>query len=424
MFIGDDMEIRETVKYINKKEQHKVLLIMPILLIFSSLFYATPIQLLEGLVKGVAWNQRLVSDSFVVMGIGPTLLNAGLLGLFSVFLLIKVNLKPNGLIIAAYYLMVGFGFIGKNMINVLPIFIGGYLYSHYKSMPFKGAIVVSMLGTTISPLLSSLVYVFDSIWIGIVVATLVGISFGFFLPVISSHVVIAHNGYSLYNMGFAAGLTSMIFYSVLKSNQIIFEGNMLLYEGLPIGVFIVFLIGFLMYIIIGWFENKNSFKGFGKVHDQPGKLVSDFTRIVGFPISLINMGVLGILTLIITFFSQNLNGAIICGIFSVVGFAAFGKHLKNVIPIMLGVLIASVILPNKVHISLLVMTMFLATSLAPIAGEFGIIAGVIAGILHMFFVWNISVLHGGINLYNNGLSAGILAMVLVPMIQFIKGEFE
>lgn len=418
------MEIRDNIKYINKKEQYKVMMIMPLLLIITSLFYASPIQLLQGLLKGIIWNQRLVSDSFAVIGIGPTLLNAGILGFFSVFLFMKADLKPNGLIIASYYLMMGFGFIGKNIVNIIPILIGGYFYSRYKKMPFKGAIVVSLLGTTISPLLSSIVYIFDNVWIGIVVAMIVGIGFGFFLPNISSHVVIAHNGYSLYNMGFAAGLTAMIFYGVLKSNGIIFEGNMLLYEGAPMGVIICLLLGFLTYIIIGWIENKKSFVGFNKLYDYPGKLVSDFTRIVGFPISLINMGLLGVFTVILSIFAQNLNGAIICGIFSIVGFAAFGKHFKNISPVMLGVLIASMILPNKVHVSLIVMTMFLATSLAPISGEFGFVYGIVTGILHMFFVWNISSLHGGINLYNNGLSAGILAMIIVPIIQFIKGEFE
>lgn len=199
---------------------------------------------------------------------------------------------------------------------------------------------------------------------------------------------------------------------------------MLVYEAIPIPVFILLAIGFSSFILIGYFENKRSLSGLSRIYSQSGKLVSDYTRIAGFPISLINMGVLGLFSLVVCILMQQLNGAILCGLFSVVGFGAFGKHLRNTIPIMIGVYLASLVLPNNIHPSLIVMTMFLATSLAPVAGEYGIIWGILTGILHMFFVWNLSSLHGGVNLYNNGLSAGLLAMVIVPIIQLLKGELE
>lgn len=424
MLLGDLMEQKQTVKYVNKKEQFRILYIMPTLLIIGAFFYANPLQLWNGLVNGFIWNNRLVSDSFVVMGIGSSLLNAGLLGVISTLLIMKLDLKPNGIILVGYFLMMGFGFIGKNLINIIPIFIGGYLYSLFKGVPFKASVVMSMLATAISPLISSLAFIHPNPFIGVAIATVIGIMFGFILPAVSTHVILSHHGYSLYNMGFAAGLTAMVFYGILKSNHIVFEGNMLVYEAIPIPVFILLAIGFSSFILIGYFENKRSLSGLSRIYSQSGKLVSDYTRIAGFPISLINMGVLGLFSLVVCILMQQLNGAILCGLFSVVGFGAFGKHLRNTIPIMIGVYLASLVLPNNIHPSLIVMTMFLATSLAPVAGEYGIIWGILTGILHMFFVWNLSSLHGGVNLYNNGLSAGLLAMVIVPIIQLLKGELE
>lgn len=47
------------------------------------------------------------------------------------------------------------------------------------------------------------------------------------------------------------------------------------------------------------------------------------------------------------------------------------------------------------------------TGLAPIAGQFGVFWGMVAGFLHMTIVQNTSILHGGMNLYNNGFAARI-----------------
>ena len=58
-------------------------------------------------------------------------------------------------------------------------------------------------------------------------------------------------------------------------------------------------------------------------------------------------------------------------------------------------------------------------TLAPIAGRFGIIAGIFAGFVHVSMAFNVGYLHGGINLYNNGFSGGFVAAMLVPICLFI-----
>ena len=63
-----------------------------------------------------------------------------------------------------------------------------------------------------------------------------------------------------------------------------------------------------------------------------------------------------------------------------------------------------------------------AVGLAPVAGQFGIRAGIIAGMLHAAVTVCSSSLYGGLNLYNNGFSTGLVAIVLVPALEsFIKG---
>ena len=66
----------------------------------------------------------------------------------------------------------------------------------------------------------------------------------------------------------------------------------------------------------------------------------------------------------------------------------------------------------------------LCTGLAPIAGRFGWIWGVVAGFIHMCVVQHTSGLQGGMNLYNNGFTAGLVCVLLVPIIEALAPEPE
>ena len=63
-----------------------------------------------------------------------------------------------------------------------------------------------------------------------------------------------------------------------------------------------------------------------------------------------------------------------------------------------------------------------STCLAPIAGQFGSLIGILVGIVHINIVSNIGYIHGGLNLYNNGLAGGFVAMILIPLITTFKKE--
>jgi len=59
------------------------------------------------------------------------------------------------------------------------------------------------------------------------------------------------------------------------------------------------------------------------------------------------------------------------------------------------------------------------TTLAPIAGHFGWPAGILAGFIHSGLVLQTGGPVAGLNLYNNGFSGGIIAIVLYPTITAI-----
>jgi hypothetical protein len=155
-----------------------------------------------------------------------------------------------------------------------------------------------------------------------------------------------------------------------------------------------------------------------------GRLITDHILTEGFGISLLNSGILGLLSIAFTSaIGATLNGALVAGIFTVFAFGAFGKHPVNCIPIVLGVLLASYIKVWEFDSFNVALSALFGTTLAPIAGVHGPFLGILSGFLHLFVVNNIGVIHGGMNLYNNGFSGGMVAGILVPLIhKFNLGE--
>ena len=61
------------------------------------------------------------------------------------------------------------------------------------------------------------------------------------------------------------------------------------------------------------------------------------------------------------------------------------------------------------------MAVFLGTTLAPMAGTYGFVGGVIAGMCHSFTILKIGGGYSGANLYNNGFCGGVVSVTLYPV---------
>ena len=134
--------------------------------------------------------------------------------------------------------------------------------------------------------------------------------------------------------------------------------------------------------------------------------------------TLINMALLGFLaTTYILLMGGEINGPVLGGIFTVIGFGAFGKNVKNVLPILIGVMLMGRLNYQDNQSTIVLISALFGTTLAPLAGRYGNIAGIIAGAMHLTLVMNIGYLHGGVNLYNNGFAGGLVASILVPILE-------
>ena len=151
---------------------------------------------------------------------------------------------------------------------------------------------------------------------------------------------------------------------------------------------------------------------------ESGQSGTDFVALCGLGPALINMGLNGfIATAYVLLVGGPLNGPTIGGILTIAGFGACGKHIKNVIPVLIGVVLGSLSKIWYINDPAVLLAALFGTSLAPIAGHYGWAWGVVAGFLNSSVALCSGVLHGGMNLYNTGFSAGIVAAFLVPLLE-------
>ena len=224
-------------------------------------------------------------------------------------------------------------------------------------------------------------------------------------------------GFSLYNMGFTAGLVGTLVVALYMSYGFVANpvfvwttGN----NGL-LGGFLAAIFGSM--VLLGFLLDRTAFRKLKTVVGTSGQAPTDFIALAGLGPTLVNMGLCGaVATLYIVCIGGDMNGPVIGAILTIVGFAAFGKHPRNIVPIMLGVFLGSLAKPWAIDDPSIQLAALFGTTLAPIAGRFGWHWGLVAGFVHSSAALTTGPMHAGLNLYNNGLAAGIVASVLVPVI--------
>ena len=371
-----------------------------------------------GMYKIITSPAVLVTDFIQVGGIGAAFLNAILIFSFNFFLVKSFKVRITGTTIAAFFTVLGFSFFGKNILNILPFYLGGILYSIYTSTDFSEHIIPIAFSSALAPFVSSVAFYGDiSYETSYINAILIGVLIGFIVVPLAKSLYDFHEGYDLYNLGFTAGILGSVIIAVLKLYHFEITPQYLLSTEYDMPLKILCSSLFLSLIIIGFYINDSSLSGYFSLMKDDG-YKSDFTQKYGYGLTFINMGVMGFISIaFVNVTGQTFNGPVLAGVFTVVGFSANGKTVFNTFPILVGVLLAS--LGSKGNDFTLAISGLFGTALAPISGVFGPIAGIIAGWLHLAVVQNVGLVHGGLNLYNNGFSAGIVAGFLLPIFNMI-----
>lgn len=407
--------------------QYSLFLIICLIAIIFAFIVDSPVQISDGLWKIVTSRGLLITDYMAVGGVGAAMVNSAVAGICAVLMLVFSGAKPNGAIIMALWLTAGFGLFGKNIFNMIPLVAGVWLYAKIQREPFIKFSLASLLCSTLAPVVSEISFlgVFSRAG-GIAMGVAMGLLCGFIFPAVSAFVVRVHDGYDLYSMGFAGGIIAMFLVSLLKSVGIEIETAQLWHAGDRLQLAALMYVICAALIAAGLILGRRGRRfadiagGMRGMMKNSGRLVSDFYVLFGESV-YINMGLLGVMgTTLILALGAELNGPTIGGVFTMIGFGAFGKHVKNVPPLLIGAVLSTLVNTWSPTEPFNILAVLFSTGLAPIAGQFGWKWGVAAGFLHVNIVIHAGYLSNGLNLYNNGFAAGFVAMLLIPIITAFK----
>lgn len=402
---------------------YSVLLALNVLLLGAAFVVARPSTVLLGMEYILASRSVLLTDYVYVGGLGAALANAALVGVFAVGTLALNRVKPSGNAIMAMFLSTGFAFFGKNIFNMLPITLGVYLYARFQRRPFSEYVLVSLLASTLAPVVSGIAFsTYFSPAERVIYGILLGVMVGFMFPAITSATARMHDGYCLYNMGLAGGLIATFLVAAFSSMGIKMTPELHWSNrnsALTILLYAIFA-GLIAVGTAGKGGVSRIRRDYPKLLGHTGRAPTDYYLLYG-RTAYLNMGITGAFaTSVMLVMGCELNGPTVGGIFAILGFSAYGEHIRNIAPPILGAVAAAYINTWDPTMPSNTVAILFAAGLGPISGEFGWGYGLLAGVVHVTTTIHLSSLNGGYNLYNNGFAACFVAFLLVPLIRSWK----
>ena len=404
------------------KSIHRVYFITMLIFIAAAMVFEPSPQLITGFLAILQAPDILVTDYIYVGGLGSALFNSGVTSLLALGMLVFFKHDPKSATISNLWLITGFAFFGKNPLNVLPIFFGGWLYSKFMRQDFNLNILTTLVAASLSPAVTQKVFIgTDSDILNFSFSIGMGILIGFIFDPIAKNIFKAHDGFNLYNAGFTAGMLAIIITSIFNSYGIVYEMNDLWSSGnnSQISMFLLILSTWL--ICIGLYMNREDMLGavWRSVFDMH-KYHNDYYPHCGCS-CYINMGALGIYCVAVAnVLGIEITGLVLGAALSVMGFGANGKQIYSATALMSGVAFATIISPLSLYDPGVAVAFFFVACLSPIPARFGWHWGFVAGIIHVHLATSLATPSGGINLYNNGVAAGFVVVLLLPILRALE----
>lgn len=404
-------------------------------------------EMMSGLAEILMSPAQLTKDYFIIGSISGTFLNVSLVGWVCAAMTCLPGAAVNGLTVAAYFLTTGFSFWGINFLNMWPFFLGVMVHALVRKEPFPKYVNLAMFATALCPLASELLLrypgseeVHGVTLPGVVLMLAVGMLIGFLTPAMAAHSPNVHKGYDLYSAalpGVLLGLFAVaVLYKTLGHDVPAIAATL---GGSHPGVVWTFCgIFFVLCVLAGWWINGKSAKGYLDLLRDTGHK-ADFVAKYGSGLAIMNFGFYGLMIVAYYIFVNAIMGSALTGfnsvtlgiVFCMVCFGANGAHPGNVWPIMVGYVAFSFFFTVclggafPVNAQAIMVGLCFASGLAPISGDYGWWAGILAGGMHYLLVTSIPAIHGGFSLYNGGFTALLVATILVPQLEtFCKNKAQ
>ena len=379
---------------------------------------------------------KVSTNYFAVGGYAATFLNMGLVALIYWGLFMGLKATANNVSTLGLLLTVGFGAWGINILNIWPTILGVVLYSLVKKEKLGSLANAMLYCTGIAPIISEMLLRYPNAEavgfnpLGLFLALGVGVFIGFCLPAGLGHAPNVHKGFDLYSAAVPIGMMAFILQGTLYKTMGVdlpaAPGADTLAVASPMAVNIFCVVFFGACVVLA-LAMGYGFKDYWKLIS--GDFVPSISAKHGNAALLMNVGVYGLFILAYyNLIGASFNAVTFGCIFCMLACCNSGSHPGTVWPIMLGYALASFgcgwlsgLLGGSFSLGInaqaIVIGLCFANGLSPIAGRYGWHWGVVAAVLHYLLVSSVPNLHGGFCLYNGGLTAALICIFLVPVLE-------
>ena len=365
-----------------------------------------------------------LTDPIATVGLSAALFNSGTMGLLAWGALWLSRSRPTGRAFAPFFLCMGAGLLGGDLLSVLPITLGGFLYAALRKEPPAKSVLFALYGCALSPAVASFYMGLHgptpwSIVLGLVLAIFIG----FLCTPLTLGIRPLHHGFNLHSMGIPLGVISMVLYAVYRSailHMISWTDTqalpLLLGDSCHAFLYPFFACLFLALLLLGRAMRRPQDPAYKELFAHSG-LEADFISLFGMANVLQNMGWMGLMFLSYFFLiSAPFNGAAASSLLFALCWSAAGAHPRNTAPILVTYSLMSLLPGLNLNAPELVVGVGFAVGLAPIYGRLGWAYGLLASGLHACLMPLVLHTGGGFNLATGALAAGIVALALYPIL--------
>lgn len=413
--------------------------------LIASLFVPDRERIFTGLWDIAANPGKSSTNYFAVGGYAATFLNVALVGAIFTTIFCLTGAKANNVSTLAVILTLGFCFWGINWLNIWPTVLGVALYCLVKKEKLGANVNAMLFSTGIAPLITDLMVRYPSAEVvgfnlyGVLVALLVGLAIGFFLPAGLAFSPKVHKGFDLYSAALPVGMTAFFLNAILYKTMgldvgiLAGSGTLDVASATVVNVFcgVLFGVCIVVALLLGC-----------KVKDYCALLcapegVGNVSGTCGNAVFLMNLGVFGLFILAYyNIIGASFNGVTMGVVFCMLATCNSGSNPATVFPIIVGYAVASLLssllsgvvggnFTYYLNAQAIVVGLCFANGLSPVTAKYGAGYGILAGALHYFLVTSVPNLHGGFCLYNGGLTAALVCIVLIPQLErFAKTKAE
>ena len=393
--------------------------------------------LFEGMEQILTQPCKIPTNYFAVGGYSATFFNMGLVTLACLGLYLIFRAELNNVATLAIMLTVGFASWGIDILNIWPTVFGTMLYCVVKKRPMKNYVSAMLFTTGIAPLISDLLtrYPYETTVgftpQGTVLAIVVGLVSGFFIPAGLTHAPNVHKGYNLYNAALPVGMGAFILQAILFTTLGVKLPGAPGAETLKVAsrsganLFCCVLFGLAIVAALAMGCTPKAYWGFISNKKRNMSITAGF----GNDMFLMNFGVFGLF--ILSYYNlvgATFNGATFGVMFCMLCTCNSGSHPLNAWPMLLGYMVASPIMSHfsgvaggnfayAINAQAILIGACYSNGMTPIVDKYGPLVGFFAGILHFLLVTSVPALHGGYCLYNGGLTAAFICLLLMPTVE-------